>query len=317
MSSADLRPRAVTELVDAAFQLLRRHYRAFVTIAAITALPTAALQTTRGALIAGSDGVRHTVVMETRTADSTLIDARAVDTSVGAVGGGALGEGLALAGSLAALALALVGGTAQTILADQALRTGDADVAAALRRGVRRAWRVVLATVVYMLAAVTASVALFIPGIYVLFRGITASTAAALEDGPIGGVLSRTWARGRGRVWHAIGVMALVLLLYGVLLLPGAIVGGVVTAAAGAAAGLIATAVSQAVVNVLVAPLITIATTLLYYDQRIRSEGYDLEVLAAGLEAMPGAGVQAPDGAGPGATARLGHPGAGTPAAGR
>jgi len=60
---------------------------------------------------------------------------------------------------------------------------------------------------------------------------------------------------------------------------------------------------AAAVVSALVGPLFPIATTLFYYDQRMRHEGYDIERMmeAAGLngpEALPGEhGSFAPSGA--------------------
>ena len=45
MSASALRPRTVTELVDAAFQLLRRHYLQFVSISAVFLIPVVVIQT--------------------------------------------------------------------------------------------------------------------------------------------------------------------------------------------------------------------------------------------------------------------------------
>ena len=46
VSATALRPRTTTELVDAAFQLLRRHYGQFVSIAAVFLIPAIVLQAT-------------------------------------------------------------------------------------------------------------------------------------------------------------------------------------------------------------------------------------------------------------------------------
>ena len=48
----------------------------------------------------------------------------------------------------------------------------------------------------------------------------------------------------------------------------------------------------MALVTVLVYPMVPIVSTLLYYDLRIRSEGYDLELLSGELDGAPlGAGA--------------------------
>jgi hypothetical protein len=41
----------------------------------------------------------------------------------------------------------------------------------------------------------------------------------------------------------------------------------------------------------LVGPLLTIATALIYYDERVRKEGFDLQYMISNLETRPQAGL--------------------------
>ena len=47
--------------------------------------------------------------------------------------------------------------------------------------------------------------------------------------------------------------------------------------------GWILLAIGNSAVAILVTPLVSIVATLLYFDARIRTEGFDLQVIAAGL----------------------------------
>jgi hypothetical protein len=52
----------------------------------------------------------------------------------------------------------------------------------------------------------------------------------------------------------------------------------------------IARILMNAVVQLFVAPLLPIVLTVLYYDQRIRKDGFDLEVMARGIAPLPAQG---------------------------
>jgi len=91
--------------------------------------------------------------------------------------------------------------------------------------------------------------------------------AALLEDlGPTA-ALSRSSALVKKNWWRVLGIMLVVAIISGVI---SAILGMIPTV--GALLG-----------SILVTPIYTIASTLLYYDLRVRKEEYSLEVLASEL----------------------------------
>jgi len=106
-----------------------------------------------------------------------------------------------------------------------------------------------------------------VAAIYLMVGWIFLCQAALLEGlGPIA-ALSRSWALVKGNWWRVFGIV-LVLVLIAV--------------AIGAILGLIPV-VGETIGNILVAPITMTSGTLLYYDLRVRKEGYSLEALAEEL----------------------------------
>ncbi len=132
---------------------------------------------------------------------------------------------------------------------------------------------------------VAAAIAVVIAYVRLLFG----SQVIVLEaQGPLRAVV-RSWGLTRGLAWRVLGVVVVLLLIGGVVSL---VLGGLV-AAAGAAIGTASTGgsavvdIGEAVVAILVAPILATGLTVLYFDHRVRREGFDLEVLAAQLVGAP------------------------------
>jgi len=106
-----------------------------------------------------------------------------------------------------------------------------------------------------------------VAAIYLMVGWIFLCQAALLEGlGPIA-ALSRSWALVKGNWWRVFGIMLVVSLI---------------AVAIGAILGLIPV-VGETIGNILVAPITMTSATLLYYDLRVRKEGYSLEALAEEL----------------------------------
>lgn len=120
----------------------------------------------------------------------------------------------------------------------------------------------------------------------VLVRFVFFVQAAVVERlGPLAS-LRRSWRLVRGSYWRVLGIVFLLLLLvYVIAGFPAGIIGGAI--------GLIfpdpirdfalrqsLTTLVGYVGQIVVLPLQLIAYTLLYYDMRVRKEGYDMELLA-------------------------------------
>ena len=128
--------------------------------------------------------------------------------------------------------------------------------------------------------------------IYVMVRFWLATPAIVMEAiGPIE-ALRRSTALVRGRWWPLFGtlllagfiVWAISSILTFPFSLPGQLIGGTV--------GIILLAIGTTVAGIVTSPLSANARTLLYYDGRIRKEGYDLQMMTSEIL---GEGGQTPD----------------------
>ena len=121
---------------------------------------------------------------------------------------------------------------------------------------------------------------LIVPGI-ILLGGLLLSTPVLVLEQPISatGAMSRSWelSRGfRGKALLTLFVTSLLLLIP--TMLTGILAG---IAALLGASSLLVFSVLGGVLQIFVYPFMYVAFTVLYYDLRVRKEGFDLELLAA------------------------------------
>jgi hypothetical protein len=137
-----------------------------------------------------------------------------------------------------------------------------------------------------------AFLALVIPGIW-LYAAWSVTTPALLIEGRRGpSALGRSFRLVRGRWWPTAGVRLLSNILIAVV--SGAITGVLVAILLAGGRGSVVLTVSVvsfagAVSAILTRPFQAAVTTILYYDLRVRHEGYDVELLAEQLGIEPAA----------------------------
>ncbi|MDB4887909.1 MAG: hypothetical protein JWN79_3347 [Gemmatimonadetes bacterium] len=254
MPASALRPRSVTEIVDAAFQIFRAHAGALVMCSAVAYIPTLF--------------VRFLLLRDLQ--------------SLGTPDPSRLGELAAHTGYTwlaTILSYALMTATL-TICASQAYLGEEVDVAAAVRRVASRLLPFLVATLLVSALTLVAFAFLFFPAMYVTARYFAVAPAMLLEDRGIFGAMSRSSELSLRRKWHILNTLGLVILIYFVLLvgltLVSAMIGGVAVQA-----------ILGAVVTICIYPVIAITGVLLYYDARIQSEGLDIELMADALGPAP------------------------------
>jgi hypothetical protein len=144
-----------------------------------------------------------------------------------------------------------------------------------------------------------ACLALIVPGILLAIRWSLAVPVKVLENKDVGDSMSRSTQLtdgNRGRVfviWILFIVLSIgvaLLLQWPIMLAAG--VGGRAALQHGAVVWRIASLVAAFVSTCLVGPLATIAFSLVYYDERVRKEAFDLQLMmttldAPGLQAAP------------------------------
>ena len=261
-----LRPLSLSELLDRTFHLYRNHFLLFVGIMAIPQLFILALRLTMA--------VTSTVPFDTYP--FALL--------VGLV------SYVAIEISTAATVLAV-----SNIHLDRPVSLG---VAFSSARG--SMLRVVLITFAVGIAAGIGLFFLIVPGIYLWLMWSLAIPVTVLEGGGLNASVSRSkeLTRGsRGRIF-VIYLLVVVLAIMVAIIFQAPL--GVLAVLLGrgnqgSAIALIYAvgAIGSFLSTSLVGPLVTIALTLIYYDQRVRKEGFDLQLMMSTLEPGSAAAPQA------------------------
>ena len=257
--TTQLRPLSLSELLDRTFQLYRQHFMLFVGIVALPQLVLLTLQLT------------------------------------GVVSGGLRGSrpGLTLLWSFALLVVSLFVATtvqAATIVAVSQLQLGrPVTIGLAYAQVRTRILPLVFVAVAVGFLIGLGLVLLIIPGVLLALRWSLAVPAAVLETLPAGQAMSRSADLTRGD-W---GRVFMIYVLYTFLLLVGTSLWQVPTMAVTFKASLagvppplwalIVNYVGAFFTQCLICPIITIALSLLYYDERVRKEAFDLQHMIAEL----------------------------------
>jgi hypothetical protein len=247
MASPALRPRSPSELVDAAFQILRAHYPQFVMCAALAYAPWLVVQ-----LVWYSEPARLLTMPPEVTA--------------------AFGLGIWLVFALMSAVL--------IVCASQAYLGEPVDVGIAARQALPRLHLVMLGAVLRYFLMFIGLFFFIVGALYVMTRFFAVTPAIVLERRGIGGAFSRSSQLSRNRKRHIFNTVGLASLIYWVLAF-GVQIGVAIVG------NLFVQAIVGAVVTVMVYPVVAIAEALLYYDTRIKSEGLDIELMAGALDGTP------------------------------
>lgn len=254
-----LRPLSTSELLDRTFHLYRNNFLMFVGIVAIPQLAVLALQIGGAALIQQG----HSVVF-------------------------ALIAFLAAICSYAAIEIS----QAATVMAVSNLHLDNpVSIGSAFSMARGSMLRVVGITFAVAIATAVAFIFLIVPGIYVALMWSLAIPVTVLEGGGLGVSTTRSkeLTKGnRGRIfviYLLVGILAFVVGM--VIQLPLELVAR--SLAHGNPLGAIALrqgmqATGSFISTSLVGSLATIALTLVYYDLRVRKEGFDLQLMMARLQ---------------------------------
>lgn len=260
MAAPSLRPRSATELVDAAFQILRSHYGQLVVCSAIAYLPMLLLR-----LFVIGDTTRFLA------GDAAALRSGMLLTTV-----------WTMLGSLVTYSLM---SAVLVVLTSQAYLGDTVDVGSAVRRVVPKIVPVLAASflrsVLVILGIFPGVLLLFTPMFYVVARYFAVIPAIVLEDAGTFGSFSRSSELSRGRKWHILGTLVLVTIIYYLLVIGVSMIGALM-------GNFVVQTLVSSVAAILIYPVVAITESLLYYDARIRSEGLDIELMTDALDAPSG-----------------------------
>ena len=243
MPDIALRPRSAAELVDAAFQVYRREPLQFIVALALIYVPWMLIASLTGLTASARTGLMP---------DFTMIV-------------------ISLVGS--ALVYTLAAGVT-TVIASEVYFGRPADVAKAFGAAGRHLISLVLTNMLGAIMIIIGFMLLFVPGLYVFARLFAITQVITLENGGMLAAFSRTSFLSKGHKRHIINAMGLVFLLNVAVSLGVSFMTAMIPS-------LVVRLVINTIVSVVVYPIVGITATLLYYDVRIRREGFDIEYLAA------------------------------------
>lgn len=254
MSETRLRPRTVSEIVDTAFQLYRQDPAQYIAVTAVAYAPWLLIQM----FVLPKPAVLTTGADEMSLAVLNLVTAFGTWVS-----------------------LVLMSGVIVRLGSESYLgKPGPRDVGRTIREVLPRVPALMLGGFYKFLLSMLGILCFIVGLFYVAARYFAVGTAIVLEDRTAAGALGRSSALSKGNKRHILNTLGLVALIY-----------FVASLAAGVLAGLTRSNVIVGVVStgftVVAYPVIGLAEMVLYYDARIRNEGFDIEMMAQGLETDP------------------------------
>lgn len=239
---SDFRPRSGSEILDAAFEIYRRHFLVFIAISVFASIPWA-------------------------------ISSFMTQTAVALPPPGTIPPSSLII--FAGIFVAPFTEGAITAAASAAYLGNPVDFSKAFRVAFTRPGRLFFAMCVKWIAMGFGFVLFLVPGFIVFKRYFALPMTVVLEDNTVGDAISRsrTLSNGNGsRIFALIG---------GVFLFTIFISWSLGTSLASVTLG----TPIRLILSTVVSPFSTIVATLLYYDIRIRREGYDIELMTQALSA--------------------------------
>lgn len=280
----ELRPLGVGEMVDGAIRLYRSHFLTLIKISALVLGPIGVIELIAVTVVGPVDMTSMLVVDPEATPMEVLEPLIPIYAVLGVTGVlSFLGSVLVQAASITALAQSYQGQTP--------------DWRTSLRSGSRRFLPLIAATILLSLGSGIGLIFCLIPGVF-LFTMWTVTPAALVTEqrGPFSS-LGRSFRLVRGRFWPVLGAVVLAYLLYVVVSQIIGTVTGAVTffgAANSDQFSFLPAVIGNVLVSIVSAPFLAAMVTIIYFDLRVRKEGYDLELMARDLERMEGTRPAAP-----------------------
>jgi hypothetical protein len=263
-----LRPLSAVDILDVALTLYRRNFGPFLGITAVVYVPVAALQVV-GAFYMGQ--MMGTQGPGEQTAWVPI----------------AMSFGFMLAAmAVYLLTMPICHGALSVAVARRYL--GQPVTAPDAYQYVGARWGVLLATaLLYWTIVMVGSCACYIPGVFLLVLFMFAAPAVVIEGQSVLDALRRSQELVRDHWWRCFGTYLLLGLITGAVTYAVALPIGLLSMLPLAARNpALAQAVNQGIgmaVQVFVQPIQVIGVVLMYYDLRVRQEGFDLELLARSL----------------------------------
>ena len=242
---SDLRPRSNSELLDAAFEIYRRYFVVFIAINVFASIPVAA-----------SSYIGQNAIVLHQT------------------------DGFVTSGLIRILGALITPFTegAITFAASAAYMGTTVDLETVVRKAFDRPGRLFFSMFAKWVLFGFGLVFFIVPGLIVFKRYFAIPMTVLFEDNKVGDAISRSrqLSNGNGsRIFILIGGVFLFTFLITMFL-------SQMVTSVSSSAGVVA--VITLIIATAIPPFATIVATLLYYDIRVRREGYDIELMNRALD---------------------------------
>ncbi len=181
-----------------------------------------------------------------------------------------------------AIVLSAVGVAASTFIVSDAYLGRETSAWAALGRAMSMIGRIIGVSIMSSMLIGIGFLLLIVPGVILLAGLILSTVVAVLEGRANSAALGRSWELTKGFR----GKVLLTMICVGILLMVPTIAVGAIWAVIGGETGSLGLAgieVVTSLFSILIYPFFYVVLTVIYYDLRVRKEGFDLELLASQL----------------------------------
>lgn len=281
-----LRPLSLGEVLDVSIKICLAHWRTLLKAVLVVVVPVQIVGT-----IVNADYTVDSFDFNTSSAQTPAETLEQLNQYLG---------GLAIAGVLQGLAVLLATAACLRAIA-QAYLGEPTDWRSSLKYALRLAPSLLLLTLLYALGIVFGLLLLILPGIW-LYVAWAFATPALLVEGIRGRkALGRSFGLVKGRWWRTFGVLVVGFILAAIVstVVQAVFIIGIVAGEGNDALVLVLSAIAGIVGLAVSTPFQAALLTVLYFDLRVRKEGFDLELLAQqiGATVEPAAAAAAPAGA--------------------
>jgi len=289
VSVPELRPLSVGEILDIALKIWRRHFPALARIVLFVVTPVQVLSS----LLLASAVPDSELIFDPSSFDTT------VDTTNPDFDGGDAAAFFAAFGLVTLLSgLAFVLSSAAALRAvSVAYLGGTPDWKESLRLVLQRLGPLVWLSILMSLGLSLGFVLCVVPGIWLAVGWSLAFVALVAEDLSGSRALRRSFNLVRGRWWATFGVLLIAFILNAVVdqivAIPLVILSFV---AEDSLIGFVLSALANIISDVITTPFVAAVFVLVYFDLRVRKEGFDLQLMAQAMGPRPEGGAPAAGG---------------------
>jgi hypothetical protein len=280
-----LRPLSLGEILDVSIKICVAHWRTLLKAVLVVVVPVQIVST----ILTADYTVSSFDLSSSKTSQQTIDE---LNQYLG---------GLAISGLLQLCAVLLATAACFRAIA-QAYLGETTDWRSSLSFALHLAPSLLLLTVLYVLGVLIGTAFFIVPGIWLYVAWAFAMPVLLVEGLRGNKALRRSFELVKGRWWRTFGVIAVGFILAGIIstVVQGAFLIGIVVGADNDALVLVLATIAGIVGAAVTTPFQAALLTVLYFDLRVRKEGFDLELLAQGI-----GGSVPPAASGPGSPAVL------------